>query len=213
MFLWHIFNIMNAAIYTRVSTSSQNVKRQLIELEEKCNLKDWRVIKKVSDVISGAVPYSKRKGFQEIITLIQKKQVHVIVVHEISRLGRNTVDVLKCIQELNSKDVSVYIMNIDIIINSDRIDPSANLIVAVLASLATHERELMQQRIISGIKASEKVSGRRVGDKYTIEHYKEKYPVVVQLINDNYSLKTISELTNISYRTIQRINKILKKIS
>lgn len=210
MFLWHIFNIMNAAIYTRVSTSSQNVKRQLLELEEKCIIKNWNVTKKISDIISGAVPYSKRKGFQELISLVQKKQFQIIVVHEISRLGRNTIDVLKCIQELNSKGVSVYIMNIDIIINSDRIDPSANLIVAVLASLATHERELMQQRIISGIKASEKVSGRRVGDIYTTEHYKEKYPVVVQLINDDYSLKTISELTGVSYRTVQRISKISK---
>ncbi len=134
--------------------------------------------------------------------------IDIIVVHEISRLGRNTVDVLKCINELNSKGVNVYIMNIDILINSDRVDPSANLIVAVLASLATHERELMQQRILSGIKASDKVSGKRLGDRYTIDHYKNKYPVVVQLINDGYSLKTISDLTSVSYRTIQRINKL-----
>ncbi len=201
---------MNAIIYTRVSTSSQNVKRQLLELEEKCIIKEWKVSNKISEIISGAVPYSNRQGFQDIFSLINKKSIDILVVHEISRLGRNTVDVLKCINELNSKGVSVYIMNIEILINSDRVDPSANLIVAVLASLATHERELMQQRILSGIKASEKVSERRIGDKYTIEQYRNKYPIVVQLINDKYSLKTISDLTKISYRTIQRINKILK---
>jgi len=199
---------MNAIIYTRVSTASQNVKRQLIELNEKCKMKEWKVISKISDIVSGAVPYSNRKGFKEIFTLIKKKKIDILVVHEISRLGRNTVDVLKCINELNSKGTSVYIMNIEILINSDRVDPSANLIVAVLASLATHERELMQQRIISGIKASDKVSGRRIGDRYTIDHYKNKYPIVVKLIDDKYSLKTISDLTNVSYRTIQRINKL-----
>ena len=128
--------------------------------------------------------------------------------HEISRLGRNTVDVLKCIQELNAAEVSVYIMNIDITVKPDRADPSANLIVAVLASLSTHERELMQQRIISGIKASKKTSGRRKGERYAFDEYKKKYPLVIQLISDNYSLKTISELTGVSYRTVQRINKV-----
>ena len=201
---------MRAALYTRVSTSNQNINRQLAELAEKAKLKGWSITKKVSEIVSGAKPYTARNGFKEILIQVEKGLIDVVVVHEISRLGRNTVDVLKCIQELNSAEVSVYIMNIDIIVKPDRADPSANLIVAVLASLATHERELMQQRIISGIKASSKTSGRRKGESYKIEDYKKKYPIVVQLISDKYSLKTISELTGVSYRTIQRISKIFK---
>lgn len=199
---------MRAALYTRVSTSSQNTCRQFAELEAKAKQKEWSIVKRVSEVVSGAKPYTARNGFKEILSQIEKGSIDVVVVHEISRLGRNTVDVLKCIQELNTAEVSVYIMNIDITVKPDRADPSANLIVAVLASLATHERELMQQRIISGIKASSKTSGRRKGESYTLDDYKKKYPIVVKLLSDHYNLKMISELTGISYRTIQRINKL-----
>lgn len=203
---------MIAAIYTRVSTSAQNTKRQLEELEQKCNEKNWKVGKRVSEVVSGAVPFTDRPKFLEILELSEKKKVNLVVVHEISRLGRNTVDVLKCIQELNSLKVSVYIMNIDVIINPDRADPSANLIVAVLASLATHERELMKQRIVSGIKASDKTSGRKKGDRYTIDSYKKKYPKLVKLLlESNWNLKDISDFTDVSYRTVQRINCLIKR--
>ena len=75
MFIWRILSNMNAIIYTRVSSKSQNVKRQLIELQEKCNLKEWKVTNKISDIISGAVPYSNRKGFKEIMSLIQRREL------------------------------------------------------------------------------------------------------------------------------------------
>lgn len=202
---------MKAIIYTRVSTKSQNIERQLKELSSVCYQKSWKVYKKVSDTVSGAKPYTDKKGFSEVIESAKKKLFEVVVVHEISRLGRNTVDVLKCIQELNSFGVSVYIMNIDVIIKPDRADPSANLIVAVLASLATHERDLMRQRIISGLKATDKISGRRIGTEYDLNGYKKKYPIAVKLLEDNYNMKTVSELTRISYRTIQRINKKIKQ--
>jgi len=203
---------MKAVIYTRVSTGKQNVSRQLEELEEKCLKKGWEVVSKKSEVISGSSPYSKRKIFSKIIILAKDRKFEVLVVHEISRLGRNTVDVLKCIQELNSISVSVYIMNIDLVIKPDRADPSANLIVAVLASLATHEKELMQQRIISGLKASKNKSGRREGDSYTLKHYKKKYPLVIRLLKDGYNNSDVADMTGTSYRTIQRIkNKLFKQ--
>ena len=204
--------IMKAIIYTRVSTGKQNVARQLEELEEKCLKKGWEVYSKKSEVISGSSPYSKRKIFSKIIILAKDRKFEVLVVHEISKLGRNTVDVLKCIQELNSISISVYIMNIDLIIKPDRADPSANLIVAVLASLATHEKELMQQRIISGLKASKNKSGRREGDSYTLKHYKKKYPLVIRLLKDGYNNSDVADMTGTSYRTIQRIkNKLFNR--
>jgi DNA invertase Pin-like site-specific DNA recombinase len=198
---------MNAAIYTRVSTGNQNTTRQLIELEERCLKKGWKASYKKSEVVSGSIPYKKRVGFSDLLKHARDKKYEVLVVHEISRLGRNTVDVLKCVQQLNSLSVSVYIMNIDLIIKPDRADPTANLIVAVLASLATHEKELMQQRIISGIRASPKKSGRREGDSYSLEHYNKKYPIAVTLLKDGYPMTTVSELTRISYSTIRRIRK------
>ena len=102
-------------------------------------------------------------------------------------------------------------MNIDLIIKPDRADPSANLIVAVLASLATHEKELMQQRIISGLKVSNKKSGRRKGDIYTLEHYKSKYPIAFRLLKDGYSIRETSNITKVSYNTCRRINKQIKE--
>ena len=186
-------NTMKAIIYTRVSTSSQNTTRQLLELEEACIKKGWEVIFRKSEIISGSTPYASRKVFSKIIMYAEDKKIEVLVVHEVSRLGRNTVDVLKCIQELNAFSVSVYIMNIDLIIKPDRADPSANLIVAVLASLATHEKELMQQRIISGLKASKNKSGRREGSSYSLKNYTKKYPTAVRLLKDGYQILEVVE--------------------
>ena len=204
------FKFMRAGLYTRVSTSGQNTKRQIEELEVLCSQNEWKVVKSVSETISGAEPYRTRKGFQELLNKAKERELDIIVVHEISRLGRNTVDVLKCIQEINSIGSSVHIMNIGITVKPDRADPSANLIVAVLASLATHERELMQKRIISGIKSSNKKSGRAKGVNYSLEDYEKKYPIVIRLLKDGYKLKEVSDLTKVSYRTVQRIKKIMQ---
>ena len=200
---------MNASIYTRVSTSSQNSKRQLAELSNFCKEKKWKIKQSEDDIISGAKPYRLRKGFKKILDSIEKNKIDVLVVHEISRLGRDTIDVLKCIQEVNSKNCSVYILNVSLLIKPDRVDPSANLVVAILASMASHERELIQQRILSGLKASQKKSGRPLGNSFTASHYKVKYPVVCKLLEDRYSKSLIQELTDVSYSTIIRIEKKL----
>jgi DNA invertase Pin-like site-specific DNA recombinase len=199
-----------AIIFTRVSTSSQNIDRQLNELVNRCEDKEWKLAERYADTISGAVPYSSRPGFSKVLKSFQNKKADILVVHEISRLGRNTSDVLNCIEELNSAGAGVYIMNVNVLVKPDRADPSANLIVAILASLATHERELMRQRIMSGLKNSTKTSGRPKGARYSIEDYEKKYPTTVKLIKLGCSLKEVSSLTKVSYRTVLRINKVIR---
>lgn len=203
-------NDMKVVLYVRVSTRDQRLSRQLQELDEMCKSKTWKILSKQSDVVSGANPFRSRPGFKKVLQICKKERGATVVVHEISRLGRNTLDVLKCIEELNNFGAGVYIYNINILVSPDRTDPSANLIVSVLASLAAHERELMRERIKSGIKSSTKVSGRPKGSKYTLTKYRKKYPVYVRMIEDGYSLSEIDAIAqDISYSTLKRIKKLI----
>ncbi|WP_027420625.1 recombinase family protein [Crocinitomix catalasitica] len=196
--------------YTRVSTKDQDTNRQLAELEERCNNKDWELADMYSEVISGAKPYSMRPEFVKIINQLDKdKSINLVMVHEISRLGRSTPDVMKCIEELKSKGVGVYVNNVDLLLHPTRKDATANLIIGILTSLAQHERELMVERIKSGINKSNKKSGRKTGTKFGLEYYKKKYPEEIELLQHGLPVAKVAKLQKTHYDTVKKIYILL----
>ncbi|MBL4862323.1 MAG: recombinase family protein [Crocinitomicaceae bacterium] len=197
--------------YTRASRKSLATERQIIELTEKCANKNWEVVEMVSEVASGAKPYTSRKGFRKVLDLIEEGKVNLVMVHEISRLGRSTPDVANCIQELKRKGVSVYVGNEDLLLPADREDAIASLIIAILTNLAQHERELMVERIKSGIKRSNKKSGRKEGTRFGIDHYTKKYPNVIDLLGHGVSIAKVAKLQSVHYDTVKKINALLKE--
>ena len=120
------------ARYIRLSTANQNIERQLISEHPK------EVI--FIDIISGAVPFKKREQAKKLIEDIKAGKINYLSVKEISRLGRNLIDVLETIDFLNHNKVNLKVDNLGIESLINNIPNSAfKLIISVMANIAEME--------------------------------------------------------------------------
>ncbi len=100
---------MRVAIYARVSTADQSCDRQISDLEEfAINRKD-EVIAVFCEKASGAK--DNRIERAKAIALARQRKIDAILVTEMSRWGRSTVDLLQTIQQLADWKVSVIALS------------------------------------------------------------------------------------------------------
>jgi hypothetical protein len=98
-------------IFVRVSKREQDYQRQLEDLRALAKAQNLEIIAEIAEKISGVKDNQERDGVQELLRLAQKGIIQKVLVQEVSRLGRSTVEVLKVLEELTSLHVSVYVQN------------------------------------------------------------------------------------------------------
>ena len=94
-----------AALYCRVSTSDQSCSRQEWELLEYSRRAEFEVVGIWKEVASGAK--DQRSERKKIMALAQKRLIDVILVTELTRWGRSTIDLVQTIYELQRWNVSL----------------------------------------------------------------------------------------------------------
>lgn len=205
-------------ILARVSTNKQDYERQVVELTDFCNRMNWEVEKVFANKVSGAKTVEERSEIQEMVTYIKTNDVKRVVVLEISRLGRNTLEALKVIQTLNESHVSLYIKNYNLeTLNPDgKPNPVASLITTILLEISTLERLTIQERMASGrdqyiakCRATGKKMGRPSTYRKSDEAYKNQYAKEISLLRKKISLRNIHSITGTSIGTLQRLKAYL----
>ena len=205
-------------ILARVSTNKQDYERQVVELTDYCNRMQWEVTKVFANKVSGAKTAEERSEIQEMIDYIKNNDVKRVVVLEISRLGRNTLEALKVIQTLNENKVSLYIKNYNLeTLNPDgKPNPVASLITTILLEIASMERLTIQERIASGRNqyiARCREQGIKMGRPSTYrkadEAYKEQYSKEISLLRKGISLRNIYAITHTSVNTLRRLKRFV----
>ncbi len=96
-----------AIIYSGLSSLSQDYERQLINLKTIALEKGWHVRRTFQEKISGAIKSGSRTEFKSLMDYIDKTQVQVVMISEISRLGRRVVDVLNFVELLHEKGIAL----------------------------------------------------------------------------------------------------------
>lgn len=193
--------------YIRVSTSNQNTMRQ----EVKANKEEVLFI----DRISGAIPFIERPQAKELMKAIDDNKINYIIVSSIDRLGRNALDVLKTIELLHTKSVTVFVENLGLesLINKKE-SATFKLIISVLANISEMERITTLERIREGV-AIAKLNGKYKGRvKNTTESQTEflaKYPKVIQLLKRPVtpSLREIAKLADVTVNTVQKVKRVM----
>jgi DNA invertase Pin-like site-specific DNA recombinase len=207
----------NVVLFCRVSTESQSYDRQVIELTDYCTKVGWNILEVFSNKISGIKSIDERVELQEMITFIQENDVKRVVCTEISRLGRNTLESLKVIQELTNKGVSLYIKNYNLsTLNEDgSINPVTSLITTILLEISQLERRLIVERVSSGRKVyiekcreSGVKMGRPSGSTKVSDTYKEEYSKELNLLKKGISLRNVQSITGTSINTLRKIKKM-----
>src|SRR5665811_955187 len=102
-------NKIRIAIFVRVSTKQQDTVRQVDDLKELCSKQGWEVASIITEKLSGTTKNSQRPGLKKLMDLADTGAIQKVVLSEVSRLGRNTREVLEIIEELSSRKISLYI--------------------------------------------------------------------------------------------------------
>ena len=204
----------SAVIFSRVSSISerQSTTRQVEDLISYAKKNDYGVVKTFEEKISGAKRNEERMALTECVEFCVANQIDTLLTSELSRIGRNTLQVLKTLDILHSNKVNVYVQNIGLNTLTDKkeINPLASIIITVLAEMYSIERTNIQYRLNSGrqnyIKRGGKL-GRKIGSLKTDDKMKDQYKEVISFLKKGYSIRNTAKLTNNSISTVQRIKK------
>lgn len=189
-----------AVILARVSTMAQDFDRQVDELKSYALNNDLNIMKIFANKISGAKSNDERCEIIELIQYVKENHVDKVLVLEISRLGRNTLEALKVIELLNHEKICLCVKNynIETLDSLGNINPMAQFLITILLEVARMERATIRQRMESGYAhyiQNGGVVGRKPGYRKTISEMKEQYKEEIKLLKRNYSLRNVSKLT------------------
>ena len=203
-----------AVIYARVSSTNdrQNTQRQIEDLTRFANSNDYSIVGTYEEHISGATKNENRTVLMECINYCIANKVNYILLSELSRLGRSTLQVLKSLEMLHEAGVSVYIQNLGIytLNATGEANPIASIMVTVLAEMANIERSNIVYRLNSGREgyiANGGKLGRKKGSVKTTEQKKEEYKEVISFLKRGYSVRKTAKLTSVSVSTVQRVKR------
>ncbi len=138
--------VQRVAIYARVSTSDQTCERQVAELTAYADRADFEIVVTVKETASGAK--NDRAERKKVLDLARKGLIDMVLVTELSRWGRSTTDLRTTIEDLASRQVAVRALNGP---DLDISTAQGKLMVSLFAAISEFERDLLQERIKSGI--------------------------------------------------------------
>ena len=141
---------------------------------------------------------------KKVMALAQRREVDAVLVTELSRWGRSTLDLLHTLKELETWRVSVIAMNG---LAFDLSTPHGRMMATIIAGIAEFERELVQERIRSGIAAA-KARGKRLGRQPGQRPKSDRLaPKVLALVAAGRSYRLISRELGLSKNTVLEIVK------
>lgn len=199
-------------LFCRVSTMIQDYDRQVKDLTLLANTHNWKIQEIFTEKISGAKKNDERTELSNLLAYVRAHNINKVLVTELSRLGRDTLQVLSTIELLNDAGVSLYIMNynIETLDINGKVNPMSQFLITILAEVARMERKTIKERMDSGYKnyrQSNGKVGRKVGYRKTDEQFKLDYKDVIRLLKKGVSLRDISKATNTSVNTIRKCQK------
>src|SRR3984957_20447454 len=147
-----------AAIYARVSThNGQNPEMQLDELRAYCKKRGWDVAGEFVDKgISGDKEH--RPALDRLLSLCRKRSMDAVVVYRYDRFARSLRQLVNALEEFRA-------LRIDFVSLHEGVDtstPNGRLVFGIFASIAEFERELIRDRVRSGI-AMARSKGKTLG--------------------------------------------------
>lgn len=206
--------MMKTVIFARVSTNVQEYDRQIYELTTLAKSNGWSVEAVFAEKISGAKSNKERTELLNMVSYVEANHINKVLVTELSRLGRDTLQVLEVIQMLNEKGISLYIQNynIETLTKDGKVNAMSQFLITILAEVARMERKTIRERVESGYRnyrANGGKVGRKIGYKKAKETIREQYTEEIKLLKKGYSLRNISKITGTSINTIRKCKSLI----
>lgn len=205
-----------ACIFVRVSSTndSQDFNRQVLDLQVYCERQELEIVYTISEKISGSLKNDQRTGIKELRKLAAKRSFEVLVVSEISRLGRNPFQIQQIIEELSELGISIHIESLGLktIDDNGNRSPMVEFMLSILMQLARMEREFLIQRVKSGLnhaKAKGKTLGRPQGSTIDQQVFLKKYKNLSADLKNGLSVRKAAKIHEVSLNTVLKVRKAL----
>lgn len=184
--------------YLRVSTTDQNTSKNRHAVLDFANSKNLGQVKFVREQVSGITSWQKRKLY-DVVQELGKGDI--LIVPELSRLGRSLVNVLEVLNILKDKDVKVYSVKEGFQLNDD--DMQSKVMRTMLGLFAEIERDLISARTKEGLQAARdkgKLLGRPKGiGKSRLDKHREE---IIALLKNGSQRQFIAKRYGVTPATL-----------
>ena len=187
------------AVYCRVSTDDQSCERQERDLRAFAKRADHKIVAVFKETASGAD--NARPERSKVLALARARKIDAVLVTELSRWGRSTQDLVETLDDLHGWKVSVLAQTG---ISFDLNTASGKLMRTIMAGLAEFERDLIRERVRSGL-ASAKARGVKLGRQLGQRPSDKKAKKVLALHEEGLSYQLIGRNVGLSKNTVMEI--------
>ena len=185
--------------------TSINVKHSMF-LTSFAERGDFEIVGVFKETASGTK--SNRAARNQIMDLAQARRIDAVLVTELSRWGRSTQDLLQTLEQLAGWNVSIVAMSG---MTFELSTPHGRMMATMLAGIAQLERDLLSERVKSGLAAA-KARGKKLGRQKGQRPKSDRLaPKVLELIEQGRSYRWISHDLAISKNTVGDIVKRHRK--
>ncbi len=187
---------MRAAIYTRVSTADQSTDRQLRELRDYAKARGWEIVREAQETASGAS--QKRPLREDVLQMARTRAIDVVLVQALDRWGRSVQDLILTMAELETLGVAFVVPG-----HIDMSTPMGRMMAHLLSAVAEFERELIRERVRSGL-ANARAKGKRLGRPCATARQVDKG---LSLIKQGVTYQAAAKRSGVSISTLLRAHR------
>ena len=185
--------------YLRVSTVDQDLEKFKADILTFANDRDFGKVEFVQEKISGYKTNWKDRELKSIVDSLKKRDI--LIIPELSRLGRSTLEVLEILKVLKDKEVSVYSVKEGMELNGTI---HSKIMSTMLSLFAELERDFISMRTKEGLAAA-KAKGKQLGrppgpGKSKLDKFK---PEIIALLKNGSTKKFVAKRFKASEATLQ----------
>jgi len=199
--------------YIRVSSDKQTIQHQQDEINRYCSLNGLAIDKTIEIEISSRKDTRARKIdelLEELKNDTEKSTSTILIITELSRLGRNTGEVINLIDTLVKLGVEVRILKQNLFIKEN--DPMNQMLVTILSMFSEFEKNIISQRTKEALKGL-KNKGISLGKpKNTIQKsiFDKDRERVIELLGLGLSYQKVVE-KHLGYGSASTLHTYVKK--
>lgn len=191
--------MLRAAIYARVSTTSQTTENQLHDLERIAMLRGWTIVEVFTDDgISGSKGRADRPALDALLKGATRRDFDLIAVWSIDRLGRSLQHLVETVNELQSVGVDLYMHQQAI----DTSTPSGKLAFSIFGAFAEFERSLIRERVRAGLDRAKR-NGVKLGRPSNLND--KVRAAIVALRADDVPIRKIASQLRVGTGTVYQV--------
>lgn len=185
--------------YIRVSTDKQSVENQRFEILKYADQKKWQIDQWVEETISGTTKMEKRE-LREIIDKLRPKDT--LLVTELSRLGRNLLEIMGLLNECMQKEIQVLSIKEGYELGNNI---NSKVLAFAFSLSAEIEAQLISQRTKEALARKKKeghILGRPKGSRNKQNKLSNNALEIETLIKNKVSISAIGRLFQVHRHTV-----------